>query len=316
MLHGAAAPDLEPANERTVDSAIEGEFVPAQEPAPPRAVRPPFVEGVFDSLPGELYYPVEAIGSGALKILAQQSPGHFRISVDTPSPPSPALTFGIAVHIGTLEPDTFASRVRAMPTGLNMRKPSDRQIAAEFMADAAKSGAIALSAPDFARCLRTCAAIRAHPGARKLMEGAIFERSVFWTDAKYGVPCRARYDIFRQRDATAIVSDIKTTRDASPDSFGKDAANYLYHAQAGHYTSGGQHMLPDVTITDFVFIAAESEPPHAVACYRVDSASMMAGMHLADLAYSRYAEAMKSGTWPYFPDTIETLQIPRWALRF
>lgn len=314
MLRPAAAPDPVPVNDAD-EGTVEGEFVPAPEPVPPRAARPPFREGIFDNLPGELYYPVDAIGSGALKVLATKSAGHYRVECDTPSPPSPAMVFGIAVHIGTLEPDTFATRVKPMPTGLNLRKPSDRIIAAEFRADVAKSGAIALSRPDFDRCLRVCAAIRAHPGAARLMDGATFERSLFWTDAKFGVPCRARWDVFKPTPYGAIVADVKTCRDASPEEFGRDAANLLYPAQAGHYTSGGQHLLPDVPITDFVFIAAESEPPHAVACYRVDVAGMASGMHTADLAYSRYREAMQSGRWGFYPDTIETLALPRWALR-
>lgn len=312
----AAAPVHEPANDDASEGTVEGVFVPASVPAPPLKARPPFREGVFDNLPGDLYYPVDAIGSGALKLLAQKSAGHYRVECDAPSQRTAAMQFGIAVQIGVLEPDTFASRVRAMPTGLNMRRPSDRAIAAEFYAEAAKTDAVALSRPDFDRCLRTCAAIRAHPGAQRLMRGAIFERSLFWTDAKFGVPCRARWDIFNETPHGAIVSDIKTCTDAGPEEFGRQCARMLYHAQSGHYVSGGQHLLPDVPIASFVFIAAESEEPHAVACYRVDDAAMSAGMHIADVAYSRYRDAMQSGRWGFYPDTIETLTLPRWALRF
>lgn len=293
------------------DQPIAGEFIPHVVEAPPRPRRP-FAPGVFDGLAPEEYFSVEAIGSGALKLLLR-SAGHFRIECDAPSAPTPAMRFGIATHFGTLEPDTFASRVRVMPA-LNLKRPRDREIAAEFHAEAAKTGAVVLSAPDHRRCLNTCAAIRAHPAAARLLHGAIVERSLFWTDARYNVPCRARWDIFNTTHG-AIVADVKTCRDASPDGFGRDAANLFYHAQAGHYTSGGQHLIGDPAIDSFVFIAAESEPPHAVACYRVDDASMAAGMHHADIAYSRYQEAARTGKWGFYADTIETLALPRWALR-
>lgn len=305
LVHGASD---EPADDQPAPAA--GEFIPHE--APPRRERHPFTPGVFDGLDADLYHSCEAIGSGGIKKLLR-SPGHYRVERDKPSQPSPAMIFGTAVHAGVLEPDTFATRVRKMPS-LNLKRPRDREIAAEYYAEAAQAGAVVLSEPDYRRCLNTWHAIRKHPAAARLLRGAIVERSLFWEDARYKVPCKARWDVFNTEHG-AIIGDIKTTRDASPEAFGRDAANLFYHAQAGHYTSGGQHLLPDLAIDAFVFIAAENEEPHAVACYRVDSAAMMAGMHHADLAYLRYQEAVATGEFGFYPDTIETLALPRWATR-
>lgn len=278
--------------------------------APQSAValaRPEFAVGLFRDLPAEAYHACEALSaSGAKKLL--QSPAHYKLWRDEPSAPTPQMQFGTAVHAGVLEPDTFAAAVVAAPE-INKRTKAGAEEWAAFVA--ANAGRIALSAEDYARCLRCVAAVRAHPAATALLTGAEVELSLFWRDAKLGVPCKARYDA---RNHGGIV-DLKTTQDASPEGFARQIASLRYHLQAAHYFSGAEHVCNE-TPRFFAFIAVESEPPHAVACYALPGAAILAGAHLAGIAAERYARALAAGAWPGYAETIETIHLPRWAMSF
>lgn len=276
------------------------------EPAP--EVEPPaFVPGVFRDMPAARYHAVEAMSSsGARAIL--RSPQHFRLWRTEAREPTAAMQFGTAVHAGILEPETF-DRVVVVAPEFNARTAAGRAERDAFRA--AHAGAVILSPDDFDRARRCIDAVRAHRAARALLDGAERELSLFWHDARFGCPCKARLDA---RNHSGIV-DLKTTTDASPEEFARSVASYGYHRQAAHYFSGAEHVL-DATPEFFAFIAAESEPPHGVACYTLPGAAVMAGAHSMNRALERYAAALAAGKWSGYPDQIESLSLPKWAMRF
>jgi exodeoxyribonuclease VIII len=275
--------------------------------SPPAGSWSEFVVGVFDGMPFDQYRAIEAMSqSGAQKI--NRSPLHFRIARDAPSAPSDAMLFGTAVHDGVLEPEHFAARV-CMAPDVNRRTNAGREAWADFLA--ANAGRIVLAREDF-DCARRCIdAVLDHPAASRLLEGARREVSLFWIDGKYRVPCKARLDILNHGG----IGDVKTTRDASPEEFAKSIANYGYDIQAANYFSGHEHLL-NATPDFFVFVTVESEAPHAVACYELGSASILAGARKMDAALERYARALKLGRWEGYPATIERIDTPPWARRF
>lgn len=237
-----------------------------------------------------------------------RSAQHYLLMRTTPNEPSPAMLFGSAVHTGILEPDTFGNAVAVAPD-VNKRTNAGK---AEFEAFAAENaGRIILSTEDHARALRCIDAVRAHPGAAKLLEGGERELSLFWNDGRYGVPCKARFDALNHGG----VIDLKTCLDASPEAFARAAATFLYHVQAGHYLSAGEHSLHE-TPRFFVLICVESEAPHAVACYVLPSNAILAGQRLMNRALERYRDALAAGQWRGYPQTIETLPFPKWATTF
>lgn len=284
---------------------------------------PPFVAGRFDGMPATQYHAIEAVGSGGVKKLLQ-SPAHFVVERRKPKAPTDEMLFGSAVHYGVLEPNLFDQHVGRVPadapkrptkTQLNAKKPSPETLAQidwweEFeRGDGARE--IVLDADAYERCCRTVDAILAHPGARTLLTGGIPEVSLFWNDAKYEVPCKARIDFLR--DDGGMV-DIKTTTDASPEGFGRTIASFLYHVQGSHYWSGGEHVL-GASPKFFAFIAAEKEEPFGVSAQVLQVDALRIGMAKCDRALRRYAEAAASGRWGAYSDLIEPAILPAWALR-
>lgn len=288
--------------------------------AMPALLLPPLA-GSIDDLPAERYHAHEAMSaSGAKKML--RSPMHYRLMRDTPNVPTDAMQFGTVCHTGVLEPHCLGPRVCVLPADpprrptkaqINAKRPSPETMDAiawwqEF--DAAAAGKIVMAMDEFQRATKCISAVLAHPAASKLLDGAVVERSLFWSDGEYKVPCKARFDAMN----LGGVIDVKSTQDASPEGFARQAANLLYHVQAAHYCSAAEHVL-DASPEFFAFICVESEPPHAVAVYTLPPVAIRAGARLMDEALARYRDALAGGTWPGYSETINPLELPRWALR-
>lgn len=265
-----------------------------------------FEDGVYLDIPAERYHATERLSaSGAKKIL--QSPMHYVFNRTHQTEPTDAMQFGTAVHCGALEPHLYASKVATAPE-VNKRTNAGKDELADF--HARNVGKVILSPKDTFRASACIAAVMAHPAAYRLLTGAETEGSMFWHDAEYGVACKARYDA---RNLGGLI-DLKTCQDASPEGFGKQCANMLYHVQGAHYWSGAEHALGS-SPAFFAFIAVESEPPHAVACYFIPPVAMQAGRRLMDEALARYRTAIETGRWPGYHETIVQLDLPRYALR-
>lgn len=292
--------------------------------APLGKLRPLFVPGRNDNMTNTLYHLVEALSSTGAKVIVKRSMAHYRMERDTFKPPSAAKAFGLAVHARLLESATYLENIVFVPQQApkrpssaqrNAKKPSSATLQAIDWWDtfeATSEGKTILTHADEARVEACVAAIRKHPGARSLLEGAPeFEVSLFWIDGQYGVPCKARLDIFNHGG----VVDLKTCIDASPEGFSRAIGSYLYHLSAAFYFSGCEHVL-NATPRFWTFIAAESEPPHAVATYELGAASMLSGQHQCAKALAKYRDAVRTGDWHGYSDTIDVIDAPRYALRF
>jgi hypothetical protein len=276
---------------------------PAMAPSEP----PPFVPGAFPDMPSETYHAIEALSNGG-GVKLRKSQADYKLMRTEKKAPTDAMIFGTAVHMALLEPARFETDVVIAPIVNPYTKAGKEEKAAFALANASK---VILTVEAYRRALACAASVRAHPGASKLLQGAVTELSLFWVDKQYDIPCKCRFDLISHGGGT----DLKTTLDASPEGFAKSVANYEYHAQGAHYMSGAEHCLNE-TPRFFGFIAVESQPPHLTGCYFLPSAAIRAGQRLMAIAAERYAEGLKTGVWRGYADTIEELHLPRWALRF
>jgi len=63
-----------------------------------------------------------------------------------------------------------------------------------------------------------------------LIKNTDYQKSLFWTDKKTGLKIKTRPDVCKM--TKSVIIDIKTTKDASPEKFAKDAVNFGYPLQA------------------------------------------------------------------------------------
>lgn len=266
---------------------------------------------VVHDMPDREYHAVEAISvSGGKQIL--KSARHYRYWKDNPQEPTDAMLLGTATHLSILEPDRFETAIMVRPADLDGRTKLGKETLALMRMEAEKSGKIIITQEQRDDCMRMRDSVHAHAGARKLLsEGSRFEVSLFWRDAGFDVPCKARPDVLRTDGG---IVDLKTAQDASENGFGRAIANFLYHMQAAHYISGCEHLF-DATPPFFAFIAVENTAPFCCATYVMRPEQIVAGRVKMDLALSRYKIATERNEWPGYSDLIEEARMPEWALR-
>ena len=164
--------------------------------------------------------------------------------------------------------------------------------------------------PEIMETARECAAsVMAHPTASKLFAKGKSEVSLFWVDEETGHPCKARVDFL---NASGYIVDLKTTRDASPEGFGKSMFNFGYHRQEAFYSDGYEACF-NHPAKAFLFVAVETEAPYAVAVYQLDSEGVDLGRTQYRGYLNLFAECSKKDHWPAYDGAVQQVSLPAWA---
>lgn len=232
----------------------------------------------------------------------RRSPKHFRHALLNPSPDTPALSFGKALHSLLLEPERVEQDV-AVWSGTRRGKAWDAF-------SAANADRLIVKSDEWDQAHTMAQAIRAHDVARFYLEqDGEAESSITWNDEATGRALKGRIDWLC---GEAIV-DLKTTRDPSQFLFGRDAARYGYHIRAAWYQDGIAALTG--TWRPYVLIAAEKDPPHDVVCYRVPPEALRAGRNEYRRLLCELAECEAADRWPGIGGDEELdLILPSWAL--
>ena len=204
-----------------------------------------------------------AISASGLKLFAR-SPAHYYAAYLDPNrierSPTPAMRVGTATHCAILEPERFSAEYIALPEGLDRRTKEGKQAYADLLS----TGAELLTSDDMSLVVNMACAFRDNATSRALFDRKhVVEQSIF--AEVNGVACKCRPD-FMTADGL-MVMDVKTTSDASPESFGKSAWSIGYHIQAAFY----RRVIQSATgITpDCIFGCVESDRPYLTAYYTV-----------------------------------------------
>ncbi|WP_250534935.1 PD-(D/E)XK nuclease-like domain-containing protein [Caballeronia sp. AZ10_KS36] len=259
----------------------------------------------LDALPAIDYHAREALSASGISRLLR-SPAHYRLWRTTPGTQTAAMALGTVVHALVLEP--HRPPPVAITPSCERRSNADKAVWTEFEANL--QGRVPLRQEEFDRAQRVRDAVYAHAGARMLLENIATEVSIFWQDEAFDIPCKARLDVLR---ADLGIVDLKTTADAAPSAFARSVANFRYHAQAAHYRNAVQH-AEHASPPFFAWIAVETEPPFGCGCYEIDSDGLDEGRRLVRAAAKVYAQALRARRWPGYPETIQLLRLPKWAL--
>ena len=230
----------------------------------------------------------------------EKSPLHLKSYLDgMGTSQTPSMQLGSVTHAAILEPDRFQSEFVCAPI-LDKRTKSGKEKFAQFEEE--NKGRIVVPPDMFSKAESMRDAVYANSAAKKLLVHGQPEQSVFWNDGEFDVECKARGDWVREN----IIVDLKTATDASKQSFSKSIANYRYHVQAAHYEVG-------FDIDKFVFIVVESEPPHGVAIYAVDSNMLLRGSEARKRNLDSYCECKAADVWPGYPEKVQSIELPSWA---
>ena len=219
----------------------------------------------------------------------RESPQKFKYYKENPPEPTPSLMFGQVFHKMLLEPVTFDDEFVVAPE-VNRRTKDGKQMWEDFVAE--KQTII----PEemYAKAKEMCEAVKREPLAVKLLNGEA-EVPFFWTDEMTGEACKCRVDVLNTSYSQPIIVDVKTTADASTDSFIRSAINYGYDFQAAMYFNGVAKNIGKKPL--FVFIAVEKEPPYAVNILQADELMLQRGYDLFREYIGIYHDCKVSGNW-------------------
>jgi len=251
------------------------------------------------------YHAIDGASASRLKAL-RRSPAHM-VSMNSGAR-SPALEFGTAFHTAILEPFRFDELYYAAPEGIDRRTTAGKA-AYQMMLDT-NIGKTCLSAADMAAIRGMSMGVESHPAANDMIKSRTeTEISLFWESL--GCPCKARIDAYSLEHRAII--DLKSTQDASPEAFARSVAQFGYHIQAAWYMSAMR--LAGFDVETMVFIAVEKSEPYGTACYMLDDQAIAEGEREIARLMPMYANCHATQIWHGYDPTIQTIHLPRWAIR-
>lgn len=244
----------------------------------------------------------------------KRSPAHYWESYLNPDREQPARTdaliTGDAFHVITLEPELFPQRFAVLKKGTDLRTTAGKSHRDDLAT--ANPAATIIKAEVFDLVRRMADSVLKHPVASELLKGGFTERAFYATDPATTAKVKCKPDYYTPE--YNIIVDLKSTTDASPGAFGKDAFSLWYHVQAAFYADVVYHSTRHV-IDRFAFVAVEKEPPYAVAVYYVDPAVINFGRETYMKELAKYAECIRTNQWPAYSPQAYPLQLPAWAFK-
>ncbi|GAB2519771.1 PD-(D/E)XK nuclease-like domain-containing protein [Paramicrobacterium agarici] len=257
-------------------------------------------EGIVLDMPEREYHAHPALSSTQARQILD-SPAKYHYAQTHPQEARHEFDLGTAVH------------TKVLGTGSDVEVlnfDNYRTKAAQQARDEARAcGLVPMLAVDMEPVNDMAEAVLSHPLAKTLFEQeGNPEASVFATDPETGVEVRARFDFLGK-----IAVDLKTTAgEASPHGFAKSAASYRYNVQQEHYLFA--HNIVQGEAPPMVFVVVEKAAPYLVGVHQLDRDFSDMGKVQARKARERFAECTASGVWPGYPEEVNLVIPPMWAV--
>jgi len=253
--------------------------------------------GIYSGISNADYHRDPALGSTSLKTLATRTPAHYQWDKTHPKF-SDAFTLGTAAHSLILEDDESGIEIVDADNWLT-------KAAKEEKAAALAGGKQPLLLKEWAQVIAMRESVMRNPLASDLLTGHKAEESVFWDED--GLTLKCRPDAWKP----GMLVDLKTTRSADPNEFGKTAHEFGYHQSAAHYIDGVKAATGEEL--PFHFVLVEKTAPYFVSVVELDIEAVNIGRQLNDRAKRIYRECVETNTWPGYPNA-DLISLPMWAI--
>lgn len=209
--------------------------------------------------------------------------------------------------------DTLAMRLgrgaHALVLGVPVVKWPGKQRRGKTWAafQAEHEGAEILNEGEWEQAANMADAIRRHPIASELLlaDSVVREHAFEWTWLKRR--CSSRPDA-RASDGRAV-TDFKTTKNADPERFQRDAAFRAYNAQLAFYGLAVEH-LTGRQPEDLYVVAVESKRPYPVTVLRLADSAREQGEKLCRVWMERLLVCEASNHWPAYTESIVDFTVP------
>lgn len=248
------------------------------------------------------YNKLEGINFSRLKNF-DRSGIHFEHSLFEERDDTGPMRLGRAIHLATLQPAEFPEQVVAF---------DGRRYGREW--DAFKKehkGKEILSRSEYSTAAEIASVVLADPQSRDLVGNLnLIEHSMQWSDAETGVKCKGRFDGLT---GDGLLIDLKSTKDASPEGFSRDAYHHRYYAQLAFYFDGLVSQGREVK--GAALIAVESFAPYVVQVYHLPDWYLQMGREQYREWLRMYQDSITRGRFEGYAPGPLTLTLPRYAQR-
>lgn len=260
--------------------------------------------GIYEGLTFEEYAAIDAISSSQLGPM-KQSPLHFKVALAEEKKETDALVFGKALHCLILEPKRFPDVVMRGPDVKTRNNAAYRTFCQEY------PGKIVVLPHEWKDLEGMADAIVHNTTAMELLHGSKKEVSIVWKCRETNELCKARLDSWKSE--LKLITDIKTTTNATRFAFQKALSDYGYHRKAAWYEWGMETLGQSTDL--FAFVAVEKDEPWGVKCYTLDPNDIRLAKFENEELLKKYACCKKTNYWPCYDDCPEDLGIPEWSRR-
>lgn len=263
--------------------------------------------GLYFGMSFEDYVSIKAVNNSVLKIITDQTPAHCKHYIDNGREDTASLFFGRAADCYILEPSLFNKKYTVGPDARrNSREWKDFE-------STVPEGVEILKPEEFGAILDLSVRVQ-ESAALCLIQNGQSQVVCVWIDAKTGLLCKARFDYFQEQ--IPMITDMKTSRSAEPESFAKDIFKFCYYQQAAFYCDGWMAATGETYDPCYAFFVIEKEPPYVCSAFELGAKSLEAGRIAYRRALDIYAKCLQEDTWPaYFSSTkVTMIDMPNWAL--
>lgn len=273
--------------------------------------------GLIRGLPAADYHAIKALSAGMVWTADSECPRKAWIgspwNAARESTNAHHFDIGTAAHLAILEPGIAASRTvivrgftaKGVPSAGYASHDAKEQRDAAY---AAGKTPLLIEEWNVVEEMRA-AVMGAHPLTPALFAQGDTEVTVQWE--WNGLACKCRPDLLASD--LSYVLDLKTTPSANPRTIAVKAAREGWHVRASWYLGGikaATGTLPD----RYLFVVAESKPPHLIEVYELDLKALIYGDQIIGRTIKVIGECLSKNDWPGYGDgKISTIALPSWV---
>ncbi len=279
--------------------------------------------GLYPGVDAEIYHSWDAVNQTTLKKFGGgRTPAHVLQELKSGEKPTKQMELGTLTHLATFEPDRYASEVIVAPKP-NLQSKKQKKEWIYFQQEMVKSDRIVAIEEDHAKAIAMAKSVRAHTTAGLFLRGSgRNEIAIVWhEEIEEGVfvKCKAKIDRYGRINDYPAIGDLKTAESAIRRDFERSIFKFGYHIQAAHYLTGLETLHPTKVGREpfriFVCLVVETKPPYLVATFQMDEETIEEGIERRAVSLKKYREAVELGNWPGYPEGLQTVGLPPWALK-
>lgn len=235
----------------------------------------------------------------------RKSPLQYKYSLTAEREQTPAMLLGEAIHCAVLEPKRFESSYFNLPEGMRRGTKAYDEL------QKANEGKIALNHTEWGTTTGIVKSLSENKEAQSLLKDAEKEVSAYSLLTESLIIVKGRMDAINHTEHTII--DLKTTEDASRESFSSSILKYRYHVQAAIYVD----LMKAITKKDFKFkiIAVQKDDPFDFSIHEVGPLSLDLGRSIYKQELIYFFSCLTRNEWPGLPKDSRVIEVPQYAFK-